>query len=101
MVTSDSAALSDLVARALAEDLGAGDVTAEAVIDQAAEAHAEIVQKQPGVVFGLEAAAEVFRQAGAGALKAQAAEGEWRNRVPSIVATVSGPARALLTAERT
>ena len=101
MATTDSAALSDLVARALAEDLGAGDVTAETVIDQVAEARAEIIQKQPGVVFGLEAAAEVFRQAGAGALEAQAAEGEWRDRVPAIVATVAGPARALLAAERT
>jgi nicotinate-nucleotide pyrophosphorylase (carboxylating) len=101
MATTDSAALSDLVARALAEDLGTGDVTAEAVIDQTAEARAEIVQKQPGVVFGLEAATEVFRQAGAGALEAQAAEGEWRDRVPAIVATVPGPARALLAAERT
>jgi nicotinate-nucleotide pyrophosphorylase (carboxylating) len=101
MATTDSAALSDLVARALAEDLGAGDVTAEAVIDQVAEVRAEIIQKQPGVVFGLEAAAEVFRQAGAGALEAQAAEGEWRDRVPAIVATVAGPARALLAAERT
>jgi nicotinate-nucleotide pyrophosphorylase (carboxylating) len=97
----DNAALSDLVARALAEDLGAGDITAEAVIDQAADARAEIVQKQPGVVFGLDAAAEVFRQAGAVALEAQAAEGEWRDRVPAIVATVAGPARALLAAERT
>ena len=101
MASTDSAALNDLVARALAEDLGAGDVTAEAVIDQVAEARAEIIQKQPGVVFGLEAAAEVFRQAGAGALEAQAAEGEWRDRVPAIVATVAGPARALLAAERT
>jgi nicotinate-nucleotide pyrophosphorylase (carboxylating) len=97
----DNATLSDLVARALAEDLGAGDVTAEAVVDAAAEARAEIVQKQPGVLFGLEAAAEVFRQAGAGALRAQAAEGEWRDRVPATVASVSGPARSLLAAERT
>jgi nicotinate-nucleotide pyrophosphorylase (carboxylating) len=97
----DNAALSDLVARALAEDLGAGDVTAEAVIDEAAEARAEIVQKQPGVLFGLEAAAEVFRHAGAGPLEASAPEGEWRDQVPALVATVSGPARALLAAERT
>ncbi len=101
MAITDSAALSDLVARALAEDLGAGDVTAAAVIPEDASARAEIVQKQPGVLFGLEAATEVFRQAGAGGLVAEAAEGEWRDRVPAIVATVSGPARALLAAERT
>jgi len=90
-----------LVARALVEDIGKGDVTAEAVIGDRDEARAEIVQKQPGVVFGLDAAAEVFRQAGAGGLVVAAAEGEWRDRVPAIVATVSGPARALLAAERT
>ncbi|HYU16256.1 MAG TPA: hypothetical protein VEL05_09300, partial [Candidatus Acidoferrum sp.] len=74
MASTDSAALSDLVARALAEDLGAGDVTAAAVIPEDASARAEIVQKQPGVLFGLEAATEVFRQAGAGGLVAEAAE---------------------------
>jgi nicotinate-nucleotide pyrophosphorylase (carboxylating) len=91
----------EIVARALAEDIGAGDVTAEAVIPEDAEARAEIVQNQPGIAFGLEAAAEVFRQAGAGELVAEAAEGEWRDRVPAIVATITGPARALLAAERT
>jgi nicotinate-nucleotide pyrophosphorylase (carboxylating) len=101
MATTDSAALSDLVARALAEDLGAGDVTTEAVVDEDAEARAEIVQKRPGVLFGLEVAAEVLRQAGAGGLRSEAAEGEWRDRVPAIVATVPGPARALLNGERT
>ena len=101
MPRTDSSDLRDLVARALAEDLGKGDVTAEAVIGDRDEARAEIVQKQPGVVFGLDAAAEVFGQAGAGGLVVEAAEGEWRDRVPAIVATVSGPARALLAAERT
>jgi nicotinate-nucleotide pyrophosphorylase (carboxylating) len=91
----------EIVARALAEDLGAGDVTAEAVIPKDAEARAEIVQNQPGIAFGLEAAAEVFRQAGAGELRAEAAEGEWRERVPAIVASAAGSARALLAAERT
>ena len=44
---------SELVARALAEDLGAGDVTSEATVPADARARARIVQKQPGVVFGL------------------------------------------------
>jgi nicotinate-nucleotide pyrophosphorylase (carboxylating) len=101
MAATDSAELSDLVARALTEDLGSGDVTAEAVVDQAIEARAEIVQKQPGVLFGLEVAAEVFRQAGAGELEPKESEGEWRDRVPATVAAIAGPARALLAAERT
>jgi nicotinate-nucleotide pyrophosphorylase (carboxylating) len=97
----DNAALSDLVARALAEDLGAGDLTVDAVIEEGEEARAEILQKQPGVLFGFEAAAEVFRQAGAGTLEAGVPEGEWRDRVPAVVADITGPAGALLTAERT
>jgi nicotinate-nucleotide pyrophosphorylase (carboxylating) len=91
----------ELVARALLEDLGSGDVTAEAVVPEDASGRAEISQKEGGVVFGLEVAAEVFRQAGAGELVAVAAEGEWRDEVPEIVARTEGPARALLAAERT
>jgi nicotinate-nucleotide pyrophosphorylase (carboxylating) len=90
----------DLVARALAEDVGAGDVTAEAVVDDAAAATAEIVQKEAGVLFGLDAAEEAFRQVGADALERITPEGEWRDEVPVTVARVSGPARPLLTAER-
>ena len=55
----------EVVARALAEDLGPGDVTSDSVIPADAQGRASIVQKQPGVLFGLEAAAEAFRQTGA------------------------------------
>ena len=91
----------ELVARALLEDLGAGDVTAEAVVPEDASGRATITQKAPGVLFGLDVAAEVFRQAGAGGLEAVAAESEWRDEVPAEVARAAGPARALLAAERT
>ena len=91
----------ELVARALLEDLGAGDVTAEAVVPEDASGRATITQKAPGVLFGLDVAGEVFRQAGAGELEAVAAEGEWRDEVPAAVARAAGPARALLAAERT
>ncbi len=95
------ASLSDLVARALAEDVGDGDITAAAVVPEEAAATARIVQKQPGVVYGFDAAAEVLRQAGAGELERLAPEGEWRDDVPAAIAAVSGPARAVLAAERT
>jgi nicotinate-nucleotide pyrophosphorylase (carboxylating) len=91
----------ELVARALLEDLGSGDVTAEAVVPEEASARGTIIQKEPGVLFGLEVAAEVFRQAGAGELEAEAKEGEWNDRIPLAVARVGGPARGLLAAERT
>ncbi len=93
--------LRDLVARALAEDVGAGDVTSEATVPAGARARARIVQKEAGVVFGLDAAAEAFRQAGAEDLEALDAEGRWRESVPAAIAAVGGPARALLAAERT
>jgi nicotinate-nucleotide pyrophosphorylase (carboxylating) len=98
---SDREQLRDLVARALAEDLGAGDVTSEATVPAGARANARIVQKQPGVVFGLGVATEAFAQAGATGLEPIAVEGEWRDSVPADVALVSGAARALLAAERT
>ena len=91
----------DLVARALLEDLGSGDVTAEAVVPDDALGLATITQKAPGVVFGLDVAGEVFRQTGAGELEAIAPEGEWRDGVPAAVARAEGPARELLAAERT
>jgi nicotinate-nucleotide pyrophosphorylase (carboxylating) len=91
----------ELVARALAEDLGGGDVTAEAVVPEDATGRATITQKEPGVLFGMDVAAEVFRQTGAGPLEPAAAEGEWRDEVPAEVARAEGPARSLLAAERT
>ena len=94
-------ALRELVARALAEDLGTGDITSSAVVPAGATARARLIQKQPGVVFGFDAAEEAFRQSGAEGLERLAPEGEWREEVPADVAAVTGPARALLAAERT
>jgi len=93
--------LSETVARALAEDLGAGDVTAEATVPEEARGRARVVQKQPGVVFGLAAVAEAMRQSGAEDVDNLVVEGQWRAEVPAEVLIASGPARALLAAERT
>lgn len=93
--------LAEAVARALAEDLGEGDVTSAATVPEGATARARIVQKAPGVVYGLEAVAEAMRQCGVERVEALAAEGEWRGEVPSEVAVAEGPAVALLAAERT
>ncbi|MBX5440437.1 MAG: carboxylating nicotinate-nucleotide diphosphorylase [Solirubrobacteraceae bacterium] len=92
--------LSRLVAEALAEDVGDGDVTTEATIPADARASATIVQKRPGVIFGLDAVRETFRQLDAAVrVTALVEEGVWRER--GDVARVEGPARALLTGERT
>ena len=101
MRTSDRREVRDLVARALAEDLGAGDITSEAVVAANDGARARIVQKERGVVFGLEVAAEAFSQTGAVSFEALQPEARWRDSVPADLALASGPARALLAAERT
>jgi nicotinate-nucleotide pyrophosphorylase (carboxylating) len=93
--------LSAVVARALAEDLGPGDVTAESVVPAEAPARARIAQKEPGLVFGLAVAEEAFRQAGADSFEVVRAEGEWCDEVPVEIAAVAGRARAVLAAERT
>jgi nicotinate-nucleotide pyrophosphorylase (carboxylating) len=97
----EAKALSEVVARALAEDLGEGDVTSEAVVPAAARGRARIVQKEPGVVYGLAAAAEAFRQCGVERFEPLAAEGRSRGEVPADVARAEGSARSLLAAERT
>ncbi len=93
--------LRDAVARALAEDLGAGDVTSEATVPEGTRARARIVQKQPGVVFGLAAVAETMRQCGVEDVDNLVVEGQWREDVPAEVALATGPAAALLAGERT
>jgi nicotinate-nucleotide pyrophosphorylase (carboxylating) len=90
----------ELVTRALAEDVGGGDVTSEATVPEDSWARARIVRKAPGVVFGLEVAEEVLRQAGAEAFEPLAPEGEWRDDVPGDLVFATGPARAMLAGER-
>ncbi|MGN6255856.1 MAG: carboxylating nicotinate-nucleotide diphosphorylase [Solirubrobacterales bacterium] len=94
-------ALRQKVARALEEDLGTGDVTSEATVPEEARARARIVQKEPGVVYGLEVVAETMRQCGAEDVDNLVVEGQWREHVPAEVLLAGGPARSLLAAERT
>jgi nicotinate-nucleotide pyrophosphorylase (carboxylating) len=93
--------ITDLVDAALAEDVGPGDVTAEATVDAAARGIATITQKAPGVISGLDAAEAVFLRLDPGAaIERLGPEGEWREP-PAPVLRVTGSARALLSAERT
>jgi nicotinate-nucleotide pyrophosphorylase (carboxylating) len=97
--TADS--LPEQVARALAEDVGEGDVTSLATVPEEARARARIVQKAPGVVFGLAAVTETLRQCGVEEVDNLVVEGQWREDVPAEVLFASGPARGMLAAERT
>jgi nicotinate-nucleotide pyrophosphorylase (carboxylating) len=98
---SAEARLRELVARALAEDVGSGDITGTAVVPADARGAAVILQKAPGVISGFGVAAETFEQAGAQRFESLVGEGSWTDSVPREIARVSGPARAILAAERT
>jgi nicotinate-nucleotide pyrophosphorylase (carboxylating) len=93
--------IDELIGRALAEDVGAGDVTTEATVDADARARATIIQKAPGVISGLAVAEAVFRRLDPGAVVERLGpEGEWREAGAPVL-RVEGSARALLTGERT
>lgn len=93
--------LEPIVSQALAEDVGSGDVTSEATVPEGAQARARIVQKQPGVVYGLGVVAETMRQCGVEDVDNLVVEGQWREDIPIEIVLASGPARTLLAAERT
>jgi nicotinate-nucleotide pyrophosphorylase (carboxylating) len=96
----DPAVIDDLVERALAEDVGSGDVTTESTVAAGVRARAVITQKAPGVVFGLQLMEATFRALDPEVVvEALAPEGSWRG--PGPVVRAEGVARALLTGERT
>jgi nicotinate-nucleotide pyrophosphorylase (carboxylating) len=91
----------DIIDRALAEDVGAGDVTTQATVSEDARARATIRQKAPGVISGLAAAEAVFRRLDPEVeIERLGPEGEWREAGAPVL-RVEGSARAVLIAERT
>jgi nicotinate-nucleotide pyrophosphorylase (carboxylating) len=92
--------MQELIDYALAEDIGNGDVTSASVVPADAVARARIDQKQPGVVFGLKVAEAVFRTVDP-ALRWHAHVDDGSYRESGLVAEVAGPARSLMTGERT
>lgn len=92
--------LRDVVARALAEDAGPGDLTA-ALIPAPARAAARIIAREAGVLAGAPWAEEVFRQIDPG-IRVQWNARDGAVLAPdTVVCTLAGPARGILTAERT
>jgi nicotinate-nucleotide pyrophosphorylase (carboxylating) len=85
------------VDRWLAEDIGDGDLTSLAVIDEDASCTARVLVKEAGVVCGLEVAAEVFDRVDV-RLEPIVADGD--EVVPGPVARVAGPARGVFAGER-
>jgi nicotinate-nucleotide pyrophosphorylase (carboxylating) len=93
--------LTALVREALAEDVGDGDVTTEATVDERAVGRALIVQKAAGVIYGLDAAETAFALLDPQVdVRRRVGEGVWRDDGGPVL-SVEGRTRALLTAERT
>ena len=89
-----------VVLAALAEDIGAGDVTTEATVASEAVGTAELLVKEPGVVCGIRVAETAFRALDPEVrFEAFASDGD-DVEPPAIVARMTGSERALLTAER-
>jgi nicotinate-nucleotide pyrophosphorylase (carboxylating) len=80
----------ELIDRALAEDVGDGDLTTRILVPPDARAKAHIEQKEPGVIAGLDVAAAVFQRFDVALEPAT-----------DVVARLDGPAAGMLTAERT
>jgi nicotinate-nucleotide pyrophosphorylase (carboxylating) len=92
--------ISDVVTRALAEDLGSGDVTAT-LIDEKQRAEARVLVRESAVLCGTAWFDEVYRQIDSRVTVRWLHRDGARIERDTIVCTVAGPARALLTGERT
>jgi nicotinate-nucleotide pyrophosphorylase (carboxylating) len=93
--------LEPVVWAALLEDLGrAGDITTDAIVPATTKAETVLVARQPGIVAGLDLAATAFRLVDP-AIKVEVERPDGTRLTPGDrIATIAGPARGMLTAER-
>ncbi len=94
------AQIKEQVRQALAEDIGGGDITA-ALISAETQGKATIITREAGVLCGTAFATEAFKQVDERCeLSWLVDEGQWID-ADTVLVQIEGPARALLTAERT
>src|SRR5689334_13667081 len=90
----------DSIRRALAEDIGSGDVTTDSIVPANALLRGRIIAKQDGVIAGLSIADAVWQLLDDRvSFTAHVLDGS-RVENRTVLAEVAGPARALLTGER-
>lgn len=98
----DPDAVARVVASALAEDLVLGDPTTDGLFEADATATMSLLIKEPGIVCGLPIVVAVFAALDpAVVVIATSADGDRVDDVPTEIAHISGPVRALLSGERT
>ena len=93
--------ISEYIQRALDEDIGTGDVTTDTIVPADATLRGRIVAKQDGVVAGLDVSKQVFLTLNRDVTFHAKTEDGSRVTRRDVLANVEGPARALLTGERT
>ena len=98
MITAEY--IAKLVTQALAEDVASGDITAE-LIGADVQASGRIVTREDGILCGTAFALEAFQQIDPSCHVEWAAQDGDSIAADSLLCTLSGPARALLTGERT
>ena len=95
--------ISDIVTRALEEDLkDVGDITSDSVVPEGARSRGHLVAREDGVIAGLEVAEHVFNRVDPeiDVVRTGVSDGD-RVSAGTVVLEISGPARSILTAERT
>jgi nicotinate-nucleotide pyrophosphorylase (carboxylating) len=90
----------EAVLRALAEDIGRGDITTDALIDAGVAASARLMAREAGIIAGLDLAAAAFRGVDSAVVFDRVVEDGQGVKAGDVVARISGSARALLSAER-
>jgi nicotinate-nucleotide pyrophosphorylase (carboxylating) len=100
-VPLDPGAYRELVRRALAEDLGWGDITTETIIERGQRAKGVLLAKSRCVIAGLDIGCEAFRQLDPGVSITCHFKDSDRCEPGAVVAELSGDAAPMLTAERT
>lgn len=94
--------IEELISLALEEDLnGAGDVTANALIGENVQASIEIRARSKGVISGIEVASKTFAKVDSNIKVKWNLEDGQSCETGSVVGTLIGPLRSILTAERT
>ncbi len=92
--------IEEVVQRALAEDIGCGDLTSDAIVDPDARTSGRIIARASGVVAGLPIAGVVFQNIDPRIrFEPHVADGT-KVADGDLIATISGPARGILTGER-
>jgi nicotinate-nucleotide pyrophosphorylase (carboxylating) len=99
-VSAATEEVASIVRRALAEDLGRGDVTTDSIVPAGTPAHGQFIAKAAGVIAGWDAVAAVFAALDRHVALQPIVHDGRDVRAGTVIGTVDGPARALLSGER-